>query len=556
MDEQLMRLARAATSDLATLLAEASAVLRLDDARVVPPLSAEPYLAALHIRRIGVESNGGGSTARAGIWRGDTLAGVLECIRHSVATWSDADRAGVVALADRIAMMLEREESERALRASEEAYRTIFDSSNDAIFVHDIGTGAVIDANRTACEVNGVTLEQLRTRGIDLIGQGPPPFTRELALEYLGRAAAGEPQRFEWCTYHWSTGEEAWVEVGLQRVTIRGEDRLLALVRDIRERKRAERALIESEEAYRTIFQHSSEAIWVHDSETGALLDVNDAGCEMYGYTRDEMMTIGHGALLYPGSVEYSPARQAEYMGRALAGESPRFEWMGRHRDGSSTWGEVTLRLVTVSGRKLLLATARDIRERKEAEAALHRANEALEQRVINRTAELAAANAALEEEIAERRRAEDALRRSEVHFRRMIEGSSDLVMIVDPTGAITYVGPSCERLLGWTPDQMHGTRPPDLVHPEDVPYVMGELHDILAHPGRVQTTQFRMRHADGSWRVFENVGKTLSPVSAAEGIVANGRDITERCAPRRRCVMRRPRRSRRTGPRASSSRA
>ena len=56
------------------------------------------------------------------------------------------------------------------------------------------------------------------------------------------------------------TGEELWVEVSLQRVAIGGRDRILALVRDIRERKRAERALRAREASYRTIFRHASDA--------------------------------------------------------------------------------------------------------------------------------------------------------------------------------------------------------------------------------------------------------------------------------------------------------
>jgi PAS domain S-box-containing protein len=552
---------------------------------------------------------------------------------------------------------------ENRLRASEESYRTIFDSSYDAMFVHDLATGAIIDANRAACELSGATREELLTRGIEIIGSGPPPFTPDHALDFIGRAAAGEPQRFEWCSTHPLTGEEVWVEVGLQKVTIDAQDRLLAVVRDIRERKLAERALIASEQAYRAIFQHSAEAIWIHDVETGAMLDVNQAGCDMYGYTRDDMLRLGHDALLYPGT-DYTAERVGEVMKQAMAGMTPRFEWLGLHRDGSATWGEVTLRRVNVGGIDRILATVRDIRARKEAEQALLAANEELERRVEERTAELAEANMALEEEIAEHeaareqlldaertlrereehfrrliesshdliqmidaqgritysspsvqrllgyttdevtalgigefvhpddqamaygavgevmanpghvveleyrvrhrngtyrwfqavartlspdtaehgllanarditehRAAQEALRRSEEHFRKLIENSSDYIMVVDETAAITYVGPSSERLLGWRPDEMMGNRPSDLVHPDDVDNATSAVARIIANPGMVVTTEYRIRHRDGSWRAFEGVGRTLSPDSAADGIVANCRDITDRRA-------------------------
>ena len=393
------------------------------------------------------------------------------------------------------------------LRESEESYRTIFDYSNDAIFVHDLATGAVIDANRIACEMSGVTREELLTRGIDIIGNGVPPYTAEKALEYIERAAAGEPQRFEWCSTHPHTGEEVWVEVGLQRVTIAGVDRLLALVRDIRERKKSEEALKASEEAYRTIFEHSSEGIWVHDVETGEIIDVNQAGCDFYGYTFDEMLSVEYADLNFE-ETEYDSAKGAEYMARALAGESPRFEWLGKHKDGSEVWGEVTLRRVTVRGKDRILGTVRDIKERKLAERALKRANEELECRVAERT---------------------EKLRTSEEHFRRLIENGNDYLMVVDHTAAIKYIGPSVQRILGYSPDEMMGMRPADIVHPDDVPGVLATLQTIVDHPGETHSAQFRIKHKNGSWLFVENQGRTLSPTSGDEGIVVNGRDVSER---------------------------
>ncbi|HEV2132092.1 MAG TPA: PAS domain S-box protein [Longimicrobiaceae bacterium] len=131
--------------------------------------------------------------------------------------------------------------------------------------------------------------------------------------------------------------------------------------------------------------------------------------------------------------------------------------------------------------------------------------------------------------DITARKQAEQALQEREEQFRRLIENSSDYIMIVDSSAAITYVGPSAERLLGYTPEEMIGKRPVDMVHPDDVPQVMATLQDIVTYPGEARLAEFRIRHKDGSWRVFENLGKTLSPHSADEGVVANGRDITER---------------------------
>ena len=122
------------------------------------------------------------------------------------------------------------------------------------------------------------------------------------------------------------------------------------------------------DESYRAIFEHASDGIWVHDL-TGVVLDVNAAAGAMFGYSREEMLTVGHEALIYPGS-PYTPERVAEYMSRATAGERPRFEWLGRHRNGGEVWAEITMRRLTIGGEERIIAIARDIGERKSAERA------------------------------------------------------------------------------------------------------------------------------------------------------------------------------------------
>src|SRR5512146_3030593 len=125
--------------------------------------------------------------------------------------------------------------------------------------------------------------------------------------------------------------------------------------------------------------------------------------------------------------------------------------------------------------------------------------------------------------------RSADPLRPGEEYFRALIENSTDYIMIVDDTSAIRYVGPSSERILGYTPEEMLGQKADVLVHPEDLPRVYEVLGWIVEHPGQVATVEFRIRHKDGGWRIMENNGRTLLPDSADAGVVANGRDVTER---------------------------
>jgi PAS domain S-box-containing protein len=421
----------------------------------------------------------------------------------------------------------ERRATELALRASEESYRTIFQGASDAMWLHDMETAAVLEVNETACELMGYSAEEQKAFGLEGLLPPDSEYTMDRAWQYAHRALAGEPQRFEWLARH-KDGSPVWCEMTLRRVTINGADRILAIARGINDRKAAEAALRASEESYRTIFQHASDAMWLHDVDTGEIFEVNDAACEVFGLTAEETKAIGVSGLS-AGVPPYTRDDAFRYIRAAAAGVPQRFEWRGPHKDGRDVWLEMRLRRVRVLGEDRILATGRDIGDRKAAEAALRRANEELEQRVAERTAQLAATNAALAEEIAERAEAERALAEREEHFRRLIENSTDQVMVFDTTGAITYTGPSVEHLLGYTQEEMLGLRPPAIVHPDDLPQVARAIEYLVEHPGETTTTEYRVRHKDGRWRVFESAARTLAQDSTEAGLVANCRDITER---------------------------
>ncbi len=304
--------------------------------------------------------------------------------------------------------------------------------------------------------------------------------------------------------------------------------RVIGTSLDITERRATELALRASEESYRAIFQGASDAMWLHDVESGVILECNEAACDMMGYTAEEQKAIGLEGFTDAES-GYTMDRAWDYARRAIAGEPQRFEWLSRHKDGSPVWSEMTLRHIKVRGVDRVHAMARGINARKAAEAALREANEELEQRVAARTAELAAINTALAQEMAERGAAERTLREREAHFRRIIESASDWVMICDRTGALTYVGPSAERMLGVKPEDVLGARPTDMLHPDDAPNAQRSLEWLMDHPGESLTTILRVRHKDGNYRTFEYIGRTLAPDSGDLGVIAFARDVTER---------------------------
>jgi len=130
----------------------------------------------------------------------------------------------------------------QALSDSEARFREIFDTVNDAIFILHLQTGRILDVNRRMCELYGCARDEVLSKAPNIFGDNEPPYTDEMAMDYVRRAVTEGPQLFDW---HARTrdGQGFWVEVNLRRARIGHEDRLLAVVRDISERKQHQQEL-------------------------------------------------------------------------------------------------------------------------------------------------------------------------------------------------------------------------------------------------------------------------------------------------------------------------
>ena len=128
-----------------------------------------------------------------------------------------------------------------------------------------------------------------------------------------------------------------------------------------------------------------------------------------------------------------------------------------------------------------------------------------------------------------ERARVEEALRRSEEHFRSLTENASDIVTILGDDGILRYVSPSVERLLGYGTSELLGRNAFEFIHPDDLAPVMEALADAIQRPGTPHTAKFRFKHADGSWRVLESVGQAKLDQPNSYSVIVNSRDVTER---------------------------
>ena len=144
---------------------------------------------------------------------------------------------------------------------------------------------------------------------------------------------------------------------------------------------------------------------------------------------------------------------------------------------------------------------------------------------------DLARAYAALKDEVAERRVAEEALRASEGRFRSLVQHASDLTIVTDDQGVVTYVSPAVEALIGYRPEDVLGL--PLLVHvePQERADVATAITLLAERAGLVRTVDLRLCTRDGRVRSLEAVCQNLVDTPDVAGLVWNGRDVTERRA-------------------------
>jgi len=143
---------------------------------------------------------------------------------------------------------------------------------------------------------------------------------------------------------------------------------------------------------------------------------------------------------------------------------------------------------------------------------------------IVRRNEELAVQMVALTEE--------SANRRSEERLGALIRNSSDVVCILDAAGAIGYLSPSVEQTFGHPPAPLIDSSLAALVHPDDAKRALAFVASLAGQPqGQPAIAEFRVLHANRSWREVEALGTNLLGDESVAGLVLNVRDISERKA-------------------------
>lgn len=128
-----------------------------------------------------------------------------------------------------------------------------------------------------------------------------------------------------------------------------------------------------------------------------------------------------------------------------------------------------------------------------------------------------------------DRDRAWEEAQTTSERFRSLVQNSSDMIVILDEAGRAMYASAACERILGFTAEELRATDLGSLMDPGELESLRDCMRHAIQQPGPTAPIEFRARHADGQWRHLEMVGMNLRDNPAVAGIVLNIRDVTDR---------------------------
>ncbi len=414
----------------------------------------------------------------------------------------------------------ERTRAEQALRDSEQRFRAIFDSVNDAIFVHELGSGRILAVNQRMCELYGYTPEEAQQHTVGELSAGYEPYRQRDAVNWLNQAAAGEPQIFDWLAKN-RQGELFWIEVNMRLATVDGQERVLVVARDISERKQAERvqtALYRISEVAQTTKDldelypaiHAIIGLLMHARNFYIALYDSAADLMTIPYMMDEFDRVwqpyrpAHGLSAYvmrtgqPLLATPEVFAQLEAAGEVESFARPVVDWLG-------------VPLKTQRGILGVMAI--------QTYAPTERLKEADKDILMFVSGQVAMT--------IERKRVEEALRFSEAKFNRAFHATPVLMSIENAEHQFVDVNEAFARALGYSREEALGRSAADLMLWVD-PAEMQMVRQAMATQRTVKDLELHFRQRSGETGVIvmsiENIELSGAPYTLTAAL-----DITDR---------------------------
>ncbi len=241
-------------------------------------------------------------------------------------------------------------------------YREIFQNANDAMIVHDGVTGAILETNEAACRLFGHSAKDMCATSIGALSVGDPEIRQEIALRYIRQAVeAGGLFNFEWVIRH-SSGTPIAIEGNLKRMRGHARPLVLAISRDISERKLAELRLRERGRYFEELLRNSSDGVALIAAD-GCVKYMGESLAGIAGYPSRAILGRNVFTLLHPADVPRLFSLLAKARRKMV--DSGTVSYRVLHRDGAWRSHEAVFKnLLDDPAFSAVLVNYRDVTER------------------------------------------------------------------------------------------------------------------------------------------------------------------------------------------------
>jgi PAS domain S-box-containing protein len=267
--------------------------------------------------------------------------------------------------------------TELMLRESEERFRLLAENSLDGIMI-TIPDGSILSANQAACDMLGMTEEEICLKGRNgILDLNDPRLNQLLSKRETESKIRGE------LNFIHKNGTKIPVEITSSVFhNSKGEPRTSMIIRNISERLSAEKELRDREKDYREVINRMNETIWIIDLK-GNLLDVNQTASELLGYSKEELLSIGLEGI----DANFVPEQIAALIESMPVDKTQFFETLHKAKDGTIIPVEINSSLFSYQGQQHILSVSRDIRKRIALERNIIESEETI-RHLLNSTAE------------------------------------------------------------------------------------------------------------------------------------------------------------------------
>ena len=385
----------------------------------------------------------------------------------------------------RIATEIERSNTQKALKESEEFFSAIFKNSRIGIALVAFPDGIIKDINDTFYQQLGYKKEELVGKTTTAVGLYKNSTDRDRIYKIINEKGVVENEQIEFVT---KTGLVFQGLLSIAIINVNGKAFKLFATVDITAEILAKNALRLSEEKYRNIIANIN--LGLLEVDRNEIIQVaNHSFCKMSGYSMEEI--IGKSAKALFAKIE-SNFKINEINSERERGISSVYERLIINKKGEA--------------KHWLISGAPNYNDGGELVGSL-----------------------GIHMDITEQKLAEKALKLNEEKFKSMVHNISDIITLIDNCGNIIYQSASIKQVLGYEETETIGRNLFEFVHPDDIAMVAFEMEKALLTPGNSNLIEYRFLNSNGEYVMLEGQGNNQLLNPAIKALIVNSKDITVR---------------------------